>query len=131
MHTRNPHLRRWLAAALAAAAVAAPAAQASSPDDRAVYRGTSPALAPTSQTPDDRALYRGALEVSVASDDRPFARNVHEIDPGTPPVAIVTASHGFDWGDAVIGGTFGLAVALLALGAVLVAQRRRHTLTPA
>jgi hypothetical protein len=131
MHSHNPHLRTWIAAALVALAVAAPAAQAAGPDDRGLYRGTSPALAPTSQSPDDRALYRGASEVSLASDDRPFARNVHKIDPGAPPVAIVTSPHGFDWGDAVIGGTFGLAVALLAMGALLVAQRRRHTLTPA
>ncbi len=130
MHTRNTHLRTWIAAALAAAAVAAPAAQAGGPDDRAVYRG-SPLVAPASQSPDDRALYRGASESSLAVDDRPFARNAAAIDPGNPTIEIVNSPSGFDWSDAAVGGTFGVMVALVGIGAILIVQRRRHTLTPA
>jgi hypothetical protein len=37
---------------------------------------------------------------------------------------------GFDWSDAAVGGTFGLVVALVGNGAILIVQRRRHTLTP-
>lgn len=39
MRNRNQRLRRWAVAALIAAAVAAPAAQATRPDDRAGIRG--------------------------------------------------------------------------------------------
>jgi hypothetical protein len=135
MQTRNRHLRRWIALAVATAALGASAAQATGPDDRAVYRGTSPALAPTSQSPDDRALYRGTspalAPASLGPDDRPFARNVREIDPRTVPVAVVSPPRGFDWGDAAIGGAFGLALALLGAGAILIAHRRRSTLSPA
>jgi hypothetical protein len=62
MHTCNQHLRRWIAVGLAAAAVAAPAAQASGPDDRAGIRGPGAfGLAQLSTTirPDDRAGARG------------------------------------------------------------------------
>jgi hypothetical protein len=135
MQTRKRHLRRWIALAVAAAAVASPAAQAAGPDDRAAYRGTSPALAPTSQSPDDRALYRATSSAlapaSLGPDDRPFMRNVREIDPRTVPVAVVSPPHGFDWSDAAIGGAFGLALALLGAGAILIAHRRRSTLSPA
>jgi hypothetical protein len=135
MQTRKRHLRRWIALAVAAAAVASPAAQATGPDDRAAYRGTSPALAPTNQSPDDRALYRGTSPTlalaSLGPDDRAFARNVREIDPRTVPVAVVSPPGGFDWSDAAIGGAFGLALALLGAGAILIAHRRRSTLSPA
>jgi hypothetical protein len=104
-----------IAVALAVAASFAPVAQAGGPDDRAVYRGTSSALVAGSLGPDDHA----------------FARNVHEIDPGVAPVNVIVRGGGFDWADAAIGGTFGLAVAMLGLGALLIAQRRRSTLTPA
>lgn len=111
MHTRKRHLRRWIAVAFVAAAVTAPVAQATSPDDRALYRGTDPALAPKSQSPDDRPFAR------------PFAS-----EPRTGPVAVVNPPSGFDWGDAAIGGAFGLALALLGAGAILIAQHRRSTL---
>ena len=130
MHTYTTQIRRCFAAALVAAAVAAPAAQASGPDDRAVYRG-DPLVAPASQGPDDRALYRGSTEITLTSDDRPFARNVAAIDPGTLPIEVVSSPRGFDWGDAAVGGTFGAMVALVGIGAILIVQRRRHTLTPA
>src|SRR5215218_3310371 len=79
--------------------------EAIAPDDRPFYRGAS-ALAPTSLSPDDR----------------PFARNVRDIQPRTVPVEVVR-SHGFDWGDGVIGGAFGVALALLGMGSILIAHR--------
>src|SRR5262245_40847655 len=130
MHTRNNHLRTWIAAALAAAAVAAPAVQAGGSDDRAVYRG-SPLVAFANVSPDDRALYRGASEISVAVDDRLFARNVAVIDLGNPTIEVISALRGFDWSDAAVGGTFGLVAALVGIGGILLVQRRRHTLTTA
>jgi hypothetical protein len=55
------HLHSRTAASLVAAALIAPAAAqaAFSPDDRALYRGSSAAPAPASQSPDDRPFYRG------------------------------------------------------------------------
>jgi hypothetical protein len=43
------------------------------------------------------------------------------------PAEVVASPRGFDWGDAVIGGTFGLALALLGTGAILIAHRSRST----
>jgi hypothetical protein len=132
MNTRNRHFRNWIAAAFVAAAVAAPAALANGPDDRALYRGTSQALAPASQSPDDRALYRGTSDSLVPStltpDDRPLSRSVGEIEPRTAPVVINAPARGFAWEDAAIGGSFGLALALLGGGVILIAHRRRGTL---
>jgi hypothetical protein len=117
MRTRKQRLFRWIAVGFVAAAVTAPAAQATgvSPDDRPFYRGPSEALAPSSLSPDDR----------------PFARSVGELEPASFPVEVVVRPRGFDWEDAVIGGTVGLALALLGMGAILIAQRRRSTLRPA
>lgn len=130
MHTRNTHLRMWIAAALVAAATAAPAAQASGPDDRDAYRG-NPLVAPATQGPDDRALYRGASEIRLSVDDRPFARNAAVIDPGNRTIEVISSPSGFDWSDAAVGGTFGIVVALVGIAAIVIVQRRRHTLTPA
>jgi hypothetical protein len=154
MDARNRHLRRWIPLALVVAAVAVPAAQAGtgpddgslsreapalaatsrSPDDRALYRGTSEALVPASQSPDDRALYRGTSEslvpTSLGPDDRAFARNMREIEPGSVPVEIAP-SGGFDWSDAVVGSAFGVGLALLGMGAILIAYRRRGALRTA
>jgi hypothetical protein len=135
MHTRNRHPRRWIALVFVLAAVAAPAAQATGPDDRALYRGTSPALVATSRSPDDRALYRGTspalASTSQSPDDRPFARNAREIESRTVAASVASSSGGFDWGDAAIGGAFGLGLALLGAGAILITYRRRSTLSPA
>jgi hypothetical protein len=137
MRTHKRHILRWVAVAFVAAAVAAPAAQAAgvSPDDRPFYRGPSEAFAPTNPSPDDRAFYRGSSEAlaptSLSPDDRPFPRSVGELEQASPPVEVVARPRGFDWADAVIGGTFGLALALLGVGAILIAQRRRSTPRPA
>jgi hypothetical protein len=85
--------------------------KATGPDDRPFYRGTSEAHAPTSLSPDDR----------------PVPRSVGDTQPRTAPVEVVR-SRGFDWEDGVIGGAFGLAVALLGMGAILIAHRRRGML---
>jgi hypothetical protein len=137
MRTRKQRLFRWIAVGFVAAAVTAPAAQATgvSPDDRPFYRGPSEVLAPSSLSPDDRPFYRGPSEAlaptSFSPDDRPFARSVGELEPASFPVEVVVRPRGFDWEDAVIGGTVGLALALLGMGAILIVQRRRSTLRPA
>jgi hypothetical protein len=99
---------------------AAPAAQAGGPDDRPLYRGGDPALAPTNQSPDDRALYRGGSDnlapASVSPDDRPFVRSTTEIEPGSPRIETIVSATDFDWADAAIGSTFGAALALLTGG---------------
>jgi hypothetical protein len=93
-------------------------AAAFSPDDRALYRGSSADPAPASQSPDDRPFYCGGSEslapASVSPADRPFLRNVTEIDPASPPVAGISSATGFDWEDAALGSSFGVALALLA-----------------
>jgi hypothetical protein len=131
MHIRTRQLRRWIAASLAAAAVAVPAAQATSPDDRALYRGGVPALSATSQSPDDRPFYRGGSDTlaaaSLGPDDRSLVRSV----PRTEPIEAIGSPRGFDWGDAAIGGTFGLALALLVAGAFLIGNQRRRSLRSA
>lgn len=114
-----------------AAVVVPPAAQAAGPDDRPYYRGMSAASTSGSPSPDDRALYRGGSDrlapASISPDDRPFARSAVETQPA-PVAAALVRSDGFDWGDAVMGGAFSLALALLGTGAILVAYRRRGSL---
>jgi hypothetical protein len=131
MHTHKSDFRLAIAVAAVVAAIAAPVGQAAGPDDRAIYRGTSPALAPTSQSPDDRSFYRGnAAPAALGADDRAFARNMGEIDPGVSTVQKVVRVGGFDWSDGMIGGVFGLGLAMLAAG-VLIAHRRHSTPSPA
>jgi hypothetical protein len=131
------HVHRRIAASLVAAALIAPAAaQASfSPDDRALYRGSSAAPAPASQSPDDRPFYRGSSDnlapSSVSPDDRTFARNMTPIDPGSPRVVTISLPAGFDWGDAAVGSTFGAVLVLLAGGAAVIATQRRRSLRSA
>jgi hypothetical protein len=80
--------------------------RATGPDDRPFYRGTSEVLAPT----------------SVSPDDRPFARHSSDMQLRTVPVEVVR-SPGFDWEDGAIGGAFGAALALLGVGAIVIARR--------
>ena len=131
MGTSNRLLVRSLAAALAAAAVGAPVVQAAGPDDRPYYRGSTPVTV-SSPSPDDRAFYRGGSELlapsSMSPDDRPFARSSGEIAPARARVAVVERPGGFDWGDALMAGSLGLALALLGSGAILIAYRRRSSL---
>jgi hypothetical protein len=126
----KPHVLRWIAVAFATAAVAVPVAQAGGPDDRPDYRGTSPALTPSSTSPDDRGDDRGSSDTlaptRLGPDDRAFARSVHGIEPASVPVEV--QPRGFEWGDAVVGGTLGFGLALFGVGAIVIAQRRRSTL---
>jgi len=137
VHTRKRHLLRWIAVAFAAAATAAPAVQAAgmSPDDRPQYRGSSAALAPVGLSVDDRAFSRATsaalAPTSRGPDDRPFSRSVSDIGPTTVPVGVVVQPGGFHWDDAVIGGAFGLAVALLGTGGILITRHRRSALRTA
>jgi hypothetical protein len=117
--------------ALAGLAVAIPAGQASgqSPDSRPYYRGTDPALAPKTTSPDDRAFSR-AIPISsttkiVSPDDRLFTRST-PTGPKTMPAAVPVQPRGFDWTDALIGGTFGLLLALLGAGAVAITLHHRR-----
>jgi hypothetical protein len=129
MRTGKRHLFLLVTIAFAALAAGVPAAQAGGPDDRPLARGTSAAVAPATISPDDRGSYRGASATlapkSLGPDDRSFARSVPGTEPRTIPAAVTIPPNGFDWGDAVIGGALGLAVALGA-GAVLISVRHRR-----
>ena len=187
MRLRKRRMRRWIAVAVAATAVAAPAGQAGhydrgtagqkpvdfwnlAPDDRAVPRATpvaapAPDLAPDDRVaprptpvtptptatsapdlaPDDIAVPR-PIPVSppatgTVSDGTSWAPSPTETavlagaakrasDPREPGVAAANAD-GFDWAAALVGGTFGVAFALLATGGMLLAHRRNRTPTTA
>jgi hypothetical protein len=131
MRTGKHTLTRIIVVVLAGLAIGVPTAQASgqSPDSRPYYRGTDPALALKSLSPDDRAFSR-AIPVSsktiiVSPDDRAFARST-PVQPRALPASVSVQPRGFDWGDALIGGTFGLIVALLGAGAVAIALHHRR-----
>jgi hypothetical protein len=154
MRTGKRHLIHTAALVLASLALV-PAAQASgtSPDDRALPRATTGTLAPTNVSPDDRAYARDSSISSatriVSPDDRAFVRG----NWAPPPTLIVSPDdralpravpkptvihapisiqpHGFDWGDALIGGTFGLALAMLGVGGIALIMRRRTILRTA
>jgi hypothetical protein len=133
MRTSKWHILRWLTVAFATAAIVAPIAQA---DPRSLDDIDSSLAAAVRQeeagslSPDDRPLYRGPSDTapgSLSPDDRQFNRRAGEIELTSAPGEVVASPHGFDWGDAVIGSTFGLALALLGTGAILIAHRRRST----
>jgi len=134
MRTGKHTLIRLIVVALAGLAVGVSTAQASgpglAPDSRPYYRGTDPALAPKSPSPDDRAFNR-AIPVSsktiiVSPDDRAFARST-PVEPRALPASVSVQPRGFDWGDALIGGSFGLALALLGAGAVAIGLHHRRS----
>jgi hypothetical protein len=131
MRTGKQHLIRIIVVALAGLAIGIPTAQASgqSPDSRPYYRGTDPALAPKSPSPDDRAFSRAmpgsSKTIIVSPDDRSFARST-PVQPRALPASVSVQPRGFDWGDALIGGTFGLVLALLGAGAVAIALHHRR-----
>lgn len=112
--------------ALVAMAAAVPTAQAGGPDDRPLSRGGTPA----SMSPDDRQHYRGSsasLEPkSVSPDDRAFARSV-DVEGNVLPAAVAAPPSGFDWDDALIGATFGLVLASVAAGGLLLGSRHRRS----
>jgi hypothetical protein len=152
MRTGTRQLIRVTVLVLASLTIA-PAAQASgtSPDDRTLPRATTATLA--NITPDDRAYARDSAALSATSvvspDDRGYARGnwappqariVSPDDRAVPravpqprvlQVTSLIPAHGFDWGDAMIGGTFGLALAMLGAGGVALVMRRRTSLRTA
>ena len=135
MRTRKPRLRLIVAVAVAlAAAVAAAPVAGGSPDDPPFHRGQSVALSPTAASPDDRAYNFGTSAALSQRGTSPDDRALDFSAPGGDAAAPVIAASrtGFDWGDALIGSTFGLAVALLGAGGILIALRhRRSTVNPA
>ena len=127
MHPHRTFFRRSIALAVAIAAITAPAGLAAGPDDRPQYRGSTDELGPAlSVTPDDRAFSRAGPTVApsgVSPDDRPFARG-GEVEPTAISLDAATVSR-FDWADAAIGVTVGLALALAAAAMLRANQRRR------
>ena len=152
MTPRKRNIPFLIVLGLTAGALIIPSAQAGGPDDRPFYRGASPAAMPgrmsqddrsfnrgtpqsstaVSRSPDDRSYDRGSTadllvakvpSSSITPDDRSFAR--HTVAATSSPVAVSLPADSFDWHDAVIGGAFAMALALLGLGALLIAQRRR------
>jgi hypothetical protein len=113
------------------------------PDDRAVPRATSVAAPALDLAPDDRVVPRptpvtptpvATSAPDLAPDDRAVPRPIpvskRASDPREPGVAAANAD-GFDWAAALVGGTFGVAFALLATGGLLLAHRRDRTPTTA
>jgi len=123
-------LTRIVIVSLAGLAIGVPTAHGSgqSPDSRPYYRGTDPALAPTS-SPDDRPLNRAipasSKTIIVSPEDRNFSWATRG-EPTALPPAVTVQPRGFAWGDALIGGSFGLILALLGAGAVAFALHHRR-----
>jgi len=118
--------------ALAGLAIGIPAAQASGQpqDSRPVYRGMGPA---PSLSPDDRYFDRAVATVSPKKIGGPDDRNFSLAPPAAPtivrtalPATISVQPRGFAWGDAMIGGSFGLVIALLCAGAIALALHHRR-----
>lgn len=123
------NLRRLVFTTAVAAALIAPVAQATSSDDRSLYRGTSPTLAPSTPGADDRGQFRGTSPVlaptSASPDDRPLARSIREPQPFATVVRVVEP-RGFDWTDALIGAGFAAALALVGGTALLLGRQSRR-----
>jgi hypothetical protein len=128
MRTGKHTLISLVVFALAGLAIAIPATQAAGQpqDSRPVYRGLGPA--PT-VSPDDRSFDRAVPVVSKnkigGPDDRRFSRATPDV-PTAQPTAVSVQPRGFAWGDAMIGGSFGLLLALLGAGAVAFALHHRR-----
>jgi hypothetical protein len=122
--------RQFISTAVALLALAAPAAAlaGSSPDDRALPRGTT-WNQPQQISPDDRAVPRGttfsmpaATKTAIVSpDDRAFARSNPSV---ARPTLILATGGSFDWTDAGLGAASGFGLALVLLGAALLYIRR-------
>lgn len=82
--------------------------------------------------------YKPAARNAILRNDRAHFRNerVSQTAGRSPAQAqapapiLVRVDGGFDWGDAVIGGAFGLALALVGTGAILIGHRIRSTPRP-
>lgn len=138
-----------------AAAIAAPVAQAQSPDDRAGLRGPGGIAAQQAQSsshPDNRVEARGpgavdAAKVSTAirPDDQAGMRGPGSFGSTQQPTsshpdnragmrgpgAVTTVvsrptATGFDWNDALIGGIGGMGMALLLTGCFFLLMSQRN-----
>lgn len=69
------------------------------------------------------------MQPSVAFSERSFG--VPGPDPSLVPVLAASTSGAFDWTDAGIGASTGLAIALLAAIGIVTTRRHRSRLTPA
>lgn len=121
------HLRKTLTVAVAAAAVAAPAAQAGqdlrSPDTRdagasVTYRDL--------RAPDTRDAAVVVRQDMRSPDARDAGLPVRHGGPRPVPAA-AGRSGGFDWGDAGVGAGVIAALVLLGLTGTAAAHRRRRT----
>jgi hypothetical protein len=123
MHRRKRRILKTLVLGFAIAAIAAPAAlaeprgpgndpvtSATGPDDRTLYRGTSPQLDPSVVgSPDDRVFFRGAETPSV------------------PVNVTVSSPSNFQWDDAGLGAASTLALVLLmGAGTLMIRNQRRR-----
>lgn len=121
-------LTRILVVGLAGLAIGVPVAQASGQpqDSRPVYRGmgAAPMVSPDDRS-FDRAIPVASKTIIGSPDDRNFSWATH-VEPKAVPIAVSTQPRGFDWGDALIGGTFGLLLALLGAGAVAFTLHHRR-----
>jgi len=138
-----------------AAAIAAPVAEAQSPDDRAGLRGPGGIAALQAQSsshPDNRAEARGpgavdapAASSAVRPDDRAGMRGPGSVEgtqrpaaathpdnravrgPGTVTTVVSQPSaSGFQWDDALIGGLGGVGTALLLTGCFFLLMSQRN-----
>jgi hypothetical protein len=109
MRSRNHRLRKGLAIAVAASALAAPAASARPID-----------LVPSAAT--DARIGRGDIVVPQ------YNAGVNAPSPSTAPTPVTVSDDGFDWADAGIGATGMLALVTIGAGALLASGRRlsRH-----
>jgi hypothetical protein len=106
-----------------------------SPDDRAMYRGTSPQLDPQFVgSPDDRNVYRGVeadAPLSVTLSPAIRGEQVKTIDrpsfgPVSEPTVSVTTDDGFQWVDAGLGAVSTLALVMLMGAAGLMIRHQRR-----
>jgi hypothetical protein len=124
MHRRKRRIFTALVLGFAVAAIVAPAASgeprgpgndpltsATGPDDRTLYRGTSPQLDPSVVgSPDDRVFFRGVETPSVPVN-----------------VTVSSPSNGFQWDDAGLGAVSTLALVLLmGAGTLMIRHQRRR-----
>jgi hypothetical protein len=123
MRNGKRHLVR-LATVLLALTALVPTAQASTGYGRGYSNGIAG---------QDDAISSSASVVSagarVSPDVRAFSPGVPEPLVLEPPTAVQAQQ--FDWDDALIGGTIGLAAAMLGAGGVALVMRRRASLRAA
>jgi hypothetical protein len=71
------------------------------------------------------AFALGAILPAAASATQAESGGGSSTIPQSPAVRITTPRTGFDWGDAGIGATGGIAIAMLAVGGGLVVSHHR------